>query len=270
MMLEKYIYASLTWPEVNEAVAADRLVIMPTGMTEQHGPHLPLDVDVRLCTEVCHRAAERLAGEALVTPPVSFGYAPHQMDFPGSLGVDAQAFVDYTLGVTMSLVHHGFRHILLVNGHGSNWPFVETVARLTIVRSEGKAMCAALNYWGLGRVRAAAQRVLESGEPVPSHAGEFETSLYLAVNPEGVNMAAAGRGWPGDEPIGTDYLAGPDGDMVAYVPFWSTMYKVGIKGDATKGTREKGEVLLEAAVSGLAELARRFRAMPLPARVDHH
>lgn len=269
-MNEKLMYASLTWPEVREAAAADRLIMLPTGMTEQHGPHLPLDVDFRLCTEVCRRAAERMPGEVLVAPPVNFGYAPHQMDFPGSLGVDAQVFVEYVLGVTMSLVRHGFRHILVVNGHGSNWPFVEAAARLTVVRSEGAALCAALCYWNVGKLRKLAPQVLESGEPLPSHAGEFETSLYLAVDPDAVNMAVAGSGWPGDQPIGTDYLGGPDGDIVAYMPFWSTMYRVGIKGDATKGTREKGEKLLEAAVSGLVDLARRFRAMPVPTRVDHH
>ncbi len=269
-MPKKFMYASLTWPEVREAAATDRLIVLPTGMTEQHGPHLPLDVDVRLCTEVCRRAAERLEGEALVTPPVPFGYAPHQMDFPGSLGVDGQVFVDYVLGVTKSLVHHGFRHIIIVNGHGSNWPFVEIASRLTIVRSEGRAMCAALNYWNLGKVRKAAQQVLQSGEPVPSHAGEFETSLYLAIDAEAVNMARAEHGWPGDGPIGTDLLAGPEGDIVAHMPYWSTMYRYGIKGDARMGTAEKGQVLLEAAVSGLVELARRFRAMSVPERVDHH
>jgi creatinine amidohydrolase len=269
-MGDTYLYAYLSWPEIRQAVADDVVVIVPTAMTEQHGPHLPLDVDIRLCTEVCHRAAAGMPGEVLVTPPVNFGYAPHQMDFPGSLGVDAQTMVDYVLGVTTSLVHHGFKHILIVNGHGSNWPFVETAARLTVVRSEGKALCAALSYWNLGKIRQVAQQVLTSGEPVPSHAGEFETSMYLAIRPEGVNMSRAEWGWPGDGPIGTDALAGPDNDIVASMPYWSTMYRYGIKGDARQATAEKGQKLLDAGVAGMQALVRRFRVMPVPTRVDHH
>jgi creatinine amidohydrolase len=205
-----------------------------------------------------------------VTPPVNFGYAPHQMDIPGSLGVDYQTMVEYVLGVTTSLAHHGFKHILIVNGHGSNWPFVETAARLTIIRSQGKVLCAALNYWGLGKIRQVAKETLTSGEPVPSHAGEFETSLYLAIRPEGVDMSRAEWGWPDDAPIGTDVLGGPDGDIVAYMPYWSTMYRYGIKGDARQATAEKGQKLLAAGVEGLQALAQRFRRMPVPTRVDHH
>ena len=42
----KYIYSDLTWPEVNEAVRMNKVILLPIDMTEQHGPHFPLDVDI--------------------------------------------------------------------------------------------------------------------------------------------------------------------------------------------------------------------------------
>jgi creatinine amidohydrolase len=67
----EYRYNRLTWPEMNEAIAAQKLVILPTGSTEQHGRHLPLDVDVFLCESVCLEVGRRACDRVLVLPPIS-------------------------------------------------------------------------------------------------------------------------------------------------------------------------------------------------------
>ena len=59
----EYRYNRLTWPEMNEAIGKQKLVILPTGSTEQHGPHLPLDVDVFLCESVCLEVGRRIPEE---------------------------------------------------------------------------------------------------------------------------------------------------------------------------------------------------------------
>jgi creatinine amidohydrolase len=66
----EYQYNRLTWPEMNGAIARQPVVVLPTGSTEQHGRHLPLDVDLFLCESVCLEAAHRSEGGMLVLPPI--------------------------------------------------------------------------------------------------------------------------------------------------------------------------------------------------------
>src|SRR5690348_8544083 len=80
----EYRYNRLTWEEMNEAIAMQKVVILPTGSTEQHGPHLPLDTDVFLAESVCLEAARRAPERMLVLPPISYGLNQHHIDFPGT------------------------------------------------------------------------------------------------------------------------------------------------------------------------------------------
>ena len=71
--LRQHRYEKLTWPEINDAVASGKIPIVPCGAVEQHGPHLPLDVDMLLCTSVALAAGERIPERLLVLPSVSYG-----------------------------------------------------------------------------------------------------------------------------------------------------------------------------------------------------
>ena len=147
---EIYKFDELTWPEVNEAVAMGKIPIIPTGSVEQHGHHLPLKVD-HLCANAVATEAARLKPElALVLPPVSYGYVHHVMDFPGSLNIHYEHFIQYVLDITKSLAYHGFKKMILVNGHGSNHNLVDMVARRTIVETD--ASCTFCSWWHLLRV----------------------------------------------------------------------------------------------------------------------
>lgn len=265
-MLGKYKYGEMTWPEVAQAAKENRLALVPVATIEDHGPHLPVDTDVLLCTEVCSQAAARVTDQVVLVPPILHGYSPHHLDFPGPITIGAQTFIQYVLDVGKSLAHHGFRRILLVNGHGSNAALVEAAARLTTIETQGEAICVGASYWNLGPLREVAARILTSGEVLPGHAGEFETSLSLAIRPALVDMSKAVREFP--QP---GYrVSNPPDTVVAMMPYWSAMTKSGIVGDATLGTGEKGQALLEAAVSGLVELVKELRAREYGPRVDHH
>ena len=77
----EYRYHRLTWEEMNEAIAAQKVVVLPTGSTEQHGPHLPLDVDAFLAESVCLELGRRAADRVLVLPhgPLRPEPAPHRL-----------------------------------------------------------------------------------------------------------------------------------------------------------------------------------------------
>jgi len=264
-----YRYGELTWPQVKEAAAAGKVAVIPVATIEDHGLHLPIDTDLRLCSEVCERAVEAAADRAVLVPAINHGYSPHHMDFPGALTIGADTFIKYGVDVCRSLTHHGFRRILIVNGHGSNTPFVDIIARLTVV--ETGALVAAVNYWNAPGVRDVANALRESDSiGGMNHACEFETSIYLALRPELVDMSKAVRELS-HEPTKNYWtdLVGGDGPLVM-MEHWSAISKSGVMGDPTKATAAKGEKLLNAAVTGIVELIDEIHTRRPAERIDHH
>lgn len=81
----EYRYEKLTWPEINEVIDDGHVCIVPCGAVEQHGPHLPLDVDVVCPAGVAAGAGEQIPGKMKVLPIVAYGYTGHVMDFPGTI-----------------------------------------------------------------------------------------------------------------------------------------------------------------------------------------
>src|SRR6266571_4680408 len=176
----EYRYNRLTWPEMNEAIAAQKLVILPTASTEQHGRHLPLDVDTFLCESVCLEVGKRAPDKVLVLPTIAYGLNLHHIDFPGTIHIEPDAFINFCLNITKSVAYHGFQKILIVNGHGSNTPLIDLIARKTVL--ETKSLCFAAGYGSF--LLAEFEKIKES--KVMAHADEFETSLYLHLAPDRV------------------------------------------------------------------------------------
>jgi creatinine amidohydrolase len=245
---------------MNEAIAGNRVVILPTGSTEQHGPHLPLHVDAFLAESVCLEAARRAPDRVLVLPAVSYGLNLHHIDFPGTIHVEPETFIAFCLDITKSVAYHGFRKILIVNGHGSNSPLVDLVARKTTLAT--KSLCAAVNYFAF--VLEAFEKVRETA--TIAHADELETSLYLHLAPERVRMDKAVAG----EDVRGRYVSSDSTLAVRFNDYWGRWTRTGVHGDPTKATAEKGRVLFEAAVSGIIGFVDEWRAWPLAERSDQH
>jgi len=265
-MAKKYFYGEMAWPEIRDAAKEDRVALVPVATIEDHGPHLPVDTDNVLCWEVCKRAGALVPDEAIVVPPILHGYSPHHMDFPGPITIAPQTFISYVLDVGKSLAHHGFRRILIVNGHGSNTHLVDNAARLVIIETDGRVLCSGFFYWSLARFAEVAGQVLEEEPNTGGHADEMETSMYLAIKPELVDMSKAPKELRSPSISLAPGLVGP----IHIWPYWSTHTQSGIMGDATLASKEKGEKLLEAAAAGLADVVKEFRKKEIPKRVDHH
>ncbi len=263
-MTDKYLYAQMTWKEVNEAVLQRRVVLIPVAAIEQHGYHLPIDTDnlavESLCTEAARRAPELL----LSMPPIHYGYNEHNMDFPGTVSVAMEHFMDYCYDVGFSMAQQGFRRLLYVNGHGSNAMLLNLVARKLSLRSEAAA--AALSHWALARPEV--ERLRESEYPGGmAHACEFETSLYLHLRPELVKR---------DE-IVDEYERRPVpqawsdlfGDSpVHFVDYYSPNSRSGVAGAPSLASAEKGRAFFECEVEALIHLGRDFQAADRGVRHD--
>ena len=164
--------AGARWPEVERGPR--RLLVVPAGSLEQHGPHLPLDTDTRIAVAVARRACAGRAGVALA-PAFCVGASGEHAGFPGTLSIGTGALTTCLI----ELGRHASLHwpaVLLVNGHGGNAAAVQVAtARL---RNEGRTALA----WHAG---------LPGGD---AHAGRVETSIMLALAPEVVRLDAAERG----------------------------------------------------------------------------
>jgi creatinine amidohydrolase len=262
MAERQILYERLTWPEIREAAERDAVILLPFASIEQHGFHLPVDVDLRLAREVCLRAARRNP-HTLVMTPMAFGFEPHHMAWPGTIDVDWDVLIRYGVCVVSSLVRSGFRRILLINGHGSNRPILEMIVRLAQVKHP-EALVAGQSWFALAKVAEVFGPLQESR--FTSHACELETSAYLAIDPDAVKMERAVR----DEtfrrsPHVWADLTGRRPDPDSTVPlvmmeYFSTGSLSGVRGDATKGTAQKGEAALEAAAAEVAAIVDELRA----------
>jgi creatinine amidohydrolase len=257
---QEFRYNRLTWQEMNEAIAMQKVVLLPVGSTEQHGPHLPLETDLFLAETVCLEAGRRDPEHVLVLPPVGYGLNLHHIDFPGTIHIEPEVFIAFCLNITKSVAYHGFKKILVVNGHGSNMPLADLVARKTVLQTQ--SLCAAVAYYNLALDAFA--RVRET--PVMAHADEFETSLYLHLAPERVRMDRAVAG----NDVSGAYMSSDSTAVVRLNDYWGRWTTTGVHGDPTKATAEKGKVIFEAAVTGLIAVVQELRDWPLPERSDQH
>ncbi|MDR7480780.1 MAG: creatininase family protein [Armatimonadota bacterium] len=248
--------AELTWAEVGELVGAGAVVVVPVGSLEQHGPHLPLETDWRLCAtvaeEACRRARE--AGvPAVVTPPIWTGFSPHHMDFPGSVTLDLPTFIAVVGQVARSLWHHGFRKILFLNGHGGNANLLRSAVQQ--LRFEHGVRAAAANYWDFALPFIREWRQSRPGGI--DHACEMETALMLAVRPEMVRMEQArDSSWFPHSDFLTGDLA--IGAPVTVAFSFGELTEDGGLGDAPRGTAERGRALLEVVTERLTTFLRQF------------
>jgi creatinine amidohydrolase len=187
----------MTWPEIKAEIEKGRdTVIVPFGSTEQHGRHLPLGTDAVLGDELGWGLAERL--DAFLAPTVRFGCSEHHLAFPGTISLRQETFEAIVYDVVKSLSRHGLRRIVLLPTHGGNFkPLSDAVVKLESV--ENVRVMAFTSLEGL--VETAFQSSLAfgvNGAQSGAHAGEWETSLLLALRPEQVKMDRAAAGFVGE------------------------------------------------------------------------
>ena len=158
-----------TWTEVDA-----RVVVVPVGSLEQHGPHLPLDTDAQIAAAVA-RLALGDDPSVVIAPPVAYGASGEHEGFAGTLSIGHDALRAVLVELGRSAARWAPR-LLLVNGHGGNLPTVaEAVAQL---RSEGRDSA----WFGCA---------FDDGD---AHAGRTETSIMLALAPDLVRQDAMEAG----------------------------------------------------------------------------
>lgn len=263
-----WYWGNLSWPELRELARRDPVVIQPIGATEQHGPHLPLNTDNYIISHLCHQAAERAPGEALVMPVIPYAFNAHHMDFPGVVAIEWNHVIAYLIDAVVSITRHGFSRIILISGHGVNPPYLAVTANEINVRTG--ALCASL-YWTalLDRTDDILEAVTPGGT---AHACEIETAVMLHLDPERVrtDLIEDDMGFVQGRYLQMDLVRGTGVHLGEH--WWSSFSPTGVAGQPSLATAEKGRLLVERAADGLVSLIRELRSRPDPAatRVDLH
>ena len=251
----------LSWQDVAELDAERTVALVPVAALEQHGRHLPLDTDAFLVTRVVEAAAERARADdpVLVTPTIFAGSSEHHMQFAGTLSLRPETLAAVVRDVCSSLARHGFRRLLIVNGHGGNRAVL--AGAVQALGLETPLFVSTLDYWTLAA--DAVMELRDSPAGGMAHACEFETSLMLHLRPESVRTGLIAREIP--EPrLGLERL-----DLFRPGPLgahWSThdLSTSGVLGAPDLATAEKGRAFFEACVAGLAGLIEELRKVSLP------
>jgi creatinine amidohydrolase len=228
----------LTWPEVEAERDAGRdTVVVAFGATEQHGRHMPLATDALIGDHFARLLADRL--DAFVAPTVRVGCSSHHLDFPGTLSVEDETFHAIVADLVRSLARGGFRRIVLVPTHGGNFgPLAAAVERLGEL--EDTRVSAVTDIGGLMRIAELGRD--EHDVPLGEgglHAGEWETSMMLAIHSDLVRMDHAEAGFTGDL---QEALEGMFAGGVKAIS------ENGAVGDPAKASAEHGRRYLDAAL----------------------
>ena len=243
--------AELDWMSYKETVdTGEAIMFIPIGALEQHGPHMSMNPDV-LIPEAIAEGATNLIDNALVAPPVAYGYKSQQQSgggnhLPGTTSLDGATLTQTIRDIIKEFARHGIRKVVLMNGHFENSMFVVEGIDLAIreLRWDGidDINVMILSYWDFVNEPTIDKLYPDgfTGWDI-EHGGVLETSLMLYLYPDLVNI---------DKIIDHPPATFPPYDMFPVDPALTPAS--GTLSSAKNATREKGEILMEVCVKGIA------------------
>lgn len=249
--------AEMTWPEVKQLLEGPNAVVIPVGSTEQHGPHLPLNVDSRCAAYMAEQAVRRVNEEhgirAVVAPAIHYTEVATFKSYPGSIGISVDTEIRLIGDIARSLIEQGFKNIIFLNGHSSNVVPISAALRQVYIDFPDAGLYA-VNWWALGF--EIIPRVRKS--KICLHADELETSVSLVIQPENVRLDKAVKELPGyslsEKWVFPDFY-GPNRLFYHSRKNYPQMGSgAGVMGDPTVASRETGERIIKAVVDDLAEI----------------
>ena len=181
----------MTDPEVRAALERTQTIIVPTGSTEQHGPHGPLLTDVIIPTEVARRVAERIG--ALVGPPINYALSYPHVGFTGVVHIRVPTFMSLIEDLCASYASIGFTRIVFLNGHYDNTYAIAYACATAAERMPAGVRAFPVNYWDGMTAEEAGEFF---GPTTGLHANRGETSAVMAIDPDLVDLDAANAELP--------------------------------------------------------------------------
>ena len=245
-----------------KAVAPKAIGVLCTAATEQHGPHMAVGTDTLLVSTVAERAALAAADTVpvVITPPLAFGSSHHHYPFGGTISLTSETFAGVVVEVLEGLVRTGFRHLVVLNGHGGNKDLVGMASQDLVNRRDNPATVASCNYWDIARPALVAAELLPAAR-IPGHAGHFETAAILALRPDWVDEDARAK-VRDMENEGSGLDVDLTGAVVQTYGAWGK--GPGHTDNPAAATAELGEKMLDIIVAQVARFYKEFAKVPGP------
>ena len=239
---------NITGPEIGQLAKDGAIVIIPTGSTEQHGPHLCTGSDALIITELAERIAEKVAEtgrKCLVAPTVSVANSIHHTSFTGTITLQPSTYIQVLTEICSCIAANGFKKIFILNGHGGNTN-INNVALITINEKLGFPVFHA-GFWAGCEEELAS--VVETQSAGTIHACEGETSLLMAYNEDLILPIYK-------ETKGNIERPGLSRAQKLISTFRRMEYTTenGVEGNTYAASKEKGEKMIDISVNSIAEI----------------
>jgi len=177
------LLSELTWQDVDR-LDRDTPVIVPVAALEQHGLHMPVFTDSLLLDAIIEQAHPSFTENSLVLPLTWLGNSHHHLDFPGTVSAEPRLWIDMLSGLVDNFITHGFKRIVVLNGHGGNdVPGRQAMFEIRQrYRERNDLLLLFATYWNLIETPQTLVEELEQTEM--GHACEWETSMILHLRPD--------------------------------------------------------------------------------------
>lgn len=244
--MKSLILNEMTWPELEREMRNIKIVIIPVGSCEQHGPNTTFATDTARAENFCKLLAERMGNKVLVVPSIAYGMSPHHYHFPGTISLTVHTMINLLCDIACSLSRHGFSRFMYVNGHGGNRSILQTV----VVKLKYEHGITA--YWtGMGTpfARSKMPDLFDFSEPI-GHACEVETSQLLYLAPEFVRENRVKGSIRSDGLFAKNLFI----DGGAAFDWYTDASENGALGDARKASVECGKQMTDIALENIENL----------------
>jgi len=245
----------MTVEEVIEGLKETRTILLPEGVMEQHGYHLPLNVDVYNAYEVAKRVGA--AANCFVAPPIYYTYSGGEL--PGTFNIHPATLQLYLGDIFRSMINMGMRNIVIVLGHGGSENQTATRDAIDMFMRLNPDVQEKDVLFGLMPFVNLTKYVTEAFEERDYHAGNFETSLMLHWHPE---LVAMDKMRTDCEEMMATFRIDPDAYQVRIKPMdhefvmpyvrSNPQMKIGVMGDPSPANAAYGERICEDIVRTVA------------------
>ncbi len=258
MTTKSRFWADLTTREFAQLDPVRTIAILPVAATEQHGPHLPLSVDTVLADGVVAATLPHLPDDlsVLFLPTQAVGLSPEHMQFPGTLTLKAETVIQLWTQLGESVARAGINKLVLLNSHGGQVGVMDIVAR--DLRARLGMLVYSVNWFNLPLLDLQGKDInaqfSNEEHRFGIHAGEIETSMMLALNPERVQMAQAQNFHSTSKDRAEKFAILGNGKSAKLGWQMQDYNPAGAVGNAAAATAAKGQAVVDAAGRSLAKL----------------
>jgi creatinine amidohydrolase len=239
-------WEELTAADFRDAIsAAHGTCLLPFGILEKHGPHLPLGTDLLNVRYAALHAAEQ--DYSVVFPEYYFGQIFEAKHEPGTIAYSADMQMKLLQETTNEMARNGCKKIIIVNGHGGNENLLPFFAQAQLDKPHDYVVYV---HWG---------HKAPAGEPalkdqIDMHAGETESSTTMISNPDLVHIDRAATESGADQ----KRIKLPE-DVYTGI-WWYARFPNHYSGDGSLATKELGDFEMKAWIAAIGEAIRAVKA----------